>query len=149
MIRSAPSRRAASTPHRPTAPSPTTATVPPGPTPGAQRGVVAGAADVGERSERRGQAAVGEVDLVGQLHQRAVGERHAHRLALAAVVAAGPRSRRCAQEVCRPSRQNSQIPSDQANGATTRSPGFSVRDLGADGLDDAEELVARSRPCSP
>ena len=33
ITRSAPSRRAASTPHRPTAPSPTTATVLPGPTP--------------------------------------------------------------------------------------------------------------------
>ena len=28
----------------------------------------------------------------------------------------------CSHAVCRPSRQKSQVPSDQANGATTRSP---------------------------
>ena len=30
------------------------------------------------------------------------------------------------QEVCRPSRQKSQVPSDQANGAMTKSPFFNV-----------------------
>src|SRR6185295_18236823 len=33
----------------------------------------------------------------------------------------------CKQEVCRPCWQNSHVPSDQANGATTRSPFFTVR----------------------
>jgi hypothetical protein len=32
----------------------------------------------------------------------------------------------CRQEVCRPSGQNSQVPSDQANGAMTKSPFFRV-----------------------
>ena len=34
-----------------------------------------------------------------------------------------PQKPPCGQEVCRPSRQKSQVPSDQTNGATTRSPG--------------------------
>src|SRR5215212_1009827 len=33
----------------------------------------------------------------------------------------------CRQDVCRPCWQNSQVPSDQANGATTRSPFFTIR----------------------
>src|SRR6188472_3355622 len=33
----------------------------------------------------------------------------------------------CRQDVCSPCAQNSQVPSDQANGATTRSPFFTVR----------------------
>src|SRR5215471_18743363 len=31
------------------------------------------------------------------------------------------------QDVCKPWRQNSQVPSDQANGMITKSPGFTVR----------------------
>ena len=51
MIRSAPSRWAASTPHRPTAPSPTTATVRARAHPGGERGVVAGRHHVGQRED--------------------------------------------------------------------------------------------------
>ena len=44
--------------------------------------------------------------------------------------------------MCRPSWQKTHVPSEHTNGATTRSPALSVRDVGADVLDDADELVA-------
>ena len=83
MIRSAPRRLAASTAERPTAPSPTTATVLAGLDLGADGGVVAGGHDVGER-QQRAQHLVG-VAGAGDGDERAVGERDADRLALAAV----------------------------------------------------------------
>ena len=70
--------------------------------------------------------------------------RDADRLALAAVDAGAPQQPPWGQEVCRPSAQKSQVLSAQANGATTRSPRLSVGDLGADVLDDADELVAHA-----
>ena len=59
--------------------------------------------------------------------ERAVGLRDAHRFALAAVEPGLPQNPPWRQDVCSPSRQNSHVPSDQTNGATTRSPFFTVR----------------------
>jgi hypothetical protein len=40
-----------------------------------------------------------------------------------------------------PSRHRTQVPSDQTNGETTRSPFLESLDLGPDRLDDADELM--------
>ena len=105
------------------------------------RRVVAGAHHVGEGGDGGGQAGVGEVNLVGQRHQGAVGERRPHRLALAAVVLAAPvaagagtrsAGRRGSRRRCRRSRRTARSPLARADRAH----------VGADGLDDAHELVA-------
>ena len=63
-----------------------------------------------------------------QHDERAVRLRDAHRLALPAVDAVASRTgRRGGRSVCSPSRQKTQVPSEQRNGATTTSPGFTVR----------------------
>ena len=97
MIRSAPSRLAASTPERPTAPSPTTATVSPGRTP-AQTAAWWPVAITSESVSSEREHLVG-VPGARDRDERAVGERDAHRLALAAVAvgrveAAGDAGRR-------------------------------------------------------
>ena len=92
--------------------------------PGGERRVVAGPHHVREGEQRRHQRVV-LADR--QRDERAVGQRDAHRLALAAVEPSRAQKPPCRQEVCRPSRQKTQVPSDQANGATTRSPALTVR----------------------
>ena len=93
-MRPAPRRAEAKTAERPTAPSPTTAIVPPEATPP----LTAAWWPVAMTSERvqRGHRLVG-VAGAGDLDEGGVGERHPHRLALAAVdLAARPRAARYA-----------------------------------------------------
>ena len=137
-MRSAPSRFAAITPHRPTAPSPDHGDRVALLDPGADGGVVAGRHDVGER-EQRGHRLVG-VAVARDRDQRAVGKRHPHRLALAAV-AVHREEAAVAHALVMPWRQCGQVPSLKANGAMTKSP-WRCADLGADVLDHADELVA-------
>ena len=142
--RSAPMRDAARTPDRPTAPSPTTTTVSPCFTPGGDGGVPAGAHDVGERQQRRDQAASGTSGVATRVPSAS---GHAGVLALTAVdraavavlgapeaavraggLDAGPAVR--AGVVGVHERRDDEVAG--ADGA----------DLGADLLDDADELVA-------
>ena len=142
MICSAPSRFAAITPQRPTAPSPTTATRLARRRPRDDGGVVAGAHHVGEREQRRHQRVVlaDRQDV-----ERAVGERDAQRLGLRAVgTSLLPKKPPWTHAVCRPSSQNTQVPSENANGMTTTSPRLTVRTSRADVLDDADRLVAHA-----
>ena len=154
MIRSAPSRLAASTADRPTAPSPITVTVVRGSDPGRHRAVVAGAEHVGQGQQRRQQRGV---LADGQLHQRALRLRHPHGLALAAVHAVR------APEAAVPAGGLQALGAEVAgvvrpherrdHDVTGLQPGH----LRADVLDDAEELVAdavallggRHRPVGP
>ena len=125
MICSAPSRFAAITPQRPTAPSPTTAAVLPGrrPWPRAPRGgrcpsrPRASAATASARRPRRPAGRRAFRRPAGRAPPRP-GRRRAR---------SRPRSRRAGRRSAVPRWQKSQVPSDQANGATTRSPGFTVR----------------------
>ena len=122
--------------------------------PGLHRGVVPGGEHVGQGQQRRQQRLVLPD---GQLDQRARGLRHPHRLALPAVQPSPPHWPPWRQEVCRPSRQKSHVPSDHTNGATTRSPAWKPEHIGAGVLHDAEELVShpaavlrrRHRPVRP
>ena len=82
MMRDAPSRLEASTAQRPTAPSPTTTTVLPSRHAGRDGRVVAGAHHVREREQARDELLR---RVFGRRDERAVGERNAHLLALAAV----------------------------------------------------------------
>ena len=98
-------------------------------------------------------------DVVGDLHRADVGERHAHVLGLAAVVAAG--GVRVAEDAADGESLSglvfSQLRVELAlaeeaacrtkmlNGTTTRSPRLQVLHRGADLLDDAGELVAEGR----
>ena len=147
MICSAPSRLAAITPQSPTAPSPTTATVVPGADPRGERSVVARPHHVGERQQRRHQRVV----LADRQHdERAVGERDAHRLALAAVDAVA------APEAAVEARGLQSLLAEVAGavGVGERRDDDVARlhgaDVGADLLDDADELVAHraGRPSS-
>ena len=142
MICSAPRRRAAITPQRPTAPSPTTATVLPGRDVGGERRVVAGAHHVARASAATASA-------------RRPGRPAARRAFRPPAVRAPPRpgrrrrrprpsSRRAGTRSAGPRWQKTQVPSDHANGATTRSPALTRADVGADVLDDADELVAHA-----
>ena len=123
MICSAPSRFAAITPHRPTAPSPTTAVVWPGATPAARAawwpvpitsdkvrsdGISASSLPTGRRT--RVPSACGTRTASPWPPSRSP-----------------PHQPPCRHDVCRPSWQNTQVPSDHAKGATTRSPAFRVR----------------------
>ena len=127
------------TPDNPTAPSPTTATVSPACHVGADRGVVAGAHDVGQ-GQQRGHRLVGEVGA-GNLDQGAVGLRHPDELGLAAVSSPPPPKKPpWMQAVWKPASQFLQMPSLQENGEMTKSPTDS-RDVGADLVDHADELV--------
>ena len=141
MIRSAPRRWAASTADSPTAPSPTTATDHARPDARTDRGVVAGAGDVGEREDRP-QYRV-RMPRPGDLHERCVSERNPDGLALSAVHAVIAVT--AALEAIRlPARTAQRRTSRRCrvNGVTTKSPGFKVADIGADLVDDADELVA-------
>ena len=138
-MRSAPSRLAARTPDSPTAPSPTTATVLPGRDVGADGGVVAGRHHVRER-QQRGEHLVG-VPGAGDRDERAVGERDADRLALAAVAvgrveAAGDAGGRDAVPAVR---ARAVAEGERRDDEVALAD---VRDVGADVLDDADELVA-------
>ena len=139
MMRSAPRRLAASTPERPTAPSPTTATVPPGLT-SAQTAAWWPVDMTSESASSEREHLVG-VTGAGDLDERAVGERDADRLALPAVAVGGLEAAGTHAEVM-PWRQCGQVPSLNANGAMTKSPLATSRHVGADVLDDADELVA-------
>ena len=139
MMRSAPSCFAESTASRPTAPSPMTVTSVPGRHAARERGVVAGAVDVGE-GEQRGVER--RVDAGGHLHEGAVGLRHAHRLGLAAAdPVAGPEPavtarglQALAAEVAGAVRPGERGDHEVA--------GRERRHVRADLLDDADELVA-------
>ena len=139
MIRSAPRRLAASTAHSPTAPSPITVTVVPGCHAGGDRAVVAGAEHVGQRQQRRHQRGV---LADGQLDQRALGLRHPHRLALAAV------DSRRAPPAAVPAGRLQALAAEVAGvvGPDERrddqSPRLRPVTSRADVLDDADELVA-------
>ena len=137
-MRSAPSRLAASTPDRPTAPSPTTATGLPGLT--SAQTAAWWPVDITSDSVSSERSISSEWPEPGTVTQRAVGERDANRLALAAVAVAREEAA-VTQAVVIPCRQCGQVPSLKANGAITRSP-WRRSDLGADVLDDADELVA-------
>ena len=100
--------------------------------------MVAGAEHVGEGEQGRDQRRVG---ARRELDQGAVGQRNPDGLGLAAFAGELSQKPPCSHEVCRPSRQNWQVPSEKANGATTRSPFLRVADVGTGLLDDADELV--------
>ena len=87
---------------------------------GGDGAVVAGAVHVGQRKQRRHQRRVrGD----RKLDQRALRQRHPHRLALAGVDAwRAPPAAMTARDL-QPSRQKSHVLSAHTNGATTRSPG--------------------------
>ena len=127
MTRSAPSRLAASTAHSPTAPSPTTTTVAPGPTPRRDGRVVAGAHDVGQR-EQPGTATsqAGREWRRASRRPAAPAPAHPGRRRRARARRDRPTTAPCAQEVCTPLRQCTQVPSEMANGAITKSPACSV-----------------------
>ena len=119
MIRSAPRRLAASTPERPTAPSPTTATVSPSLT-SAQTAAWWPVAMTSERVSSEREHLVG-VARAGDAHERPVGQRRPHRLALPAVAVRGQKPP-ATHAVVMPCRQCGQVPSLNANGAITKSP---------------------------
>ena len=104
-----------------------------------QRRVVAGAVDVGEGEQRRVQR---RVDAGGHLDERAVGQRHAHRLGLAAADAVA------CPEAAVPARGLQALAAEVAGAVRPGErcddevAGRQGRDLGADLLDDADELVA-------
>ena len=144
MIRSAPSRRAAITPHRPTAPSPTTATVLPGADLGGEGRVVARRHHVREREQRRHQRVVG---ADRQHDERPVRLRDAHRLALSAVdaVAAVPAAVEAGALQPLPAEHAGAVGPDERRDDEVA--GLDCAHLGADGLDDADELVAHAAAC--
>ena len=122
MICSAPSRFAAITPQRPTAPSPTTRRL-------CRRDIGATAAwwpvpITSESDSSAGMSASSSPPGARRACRPPAGRAPPH---------PARRRRRAAPEaavqarVCSPSRQNTQVPSDTANGATTRSPGLTVR----------------------
>ena len=118
-IRSAPSRRAASTAHSPTAPSPITVTVVRGPTPAftAQWCPVENTSDkVSSDGSSAESSPTGSFTSVPW----ASGTRTASPWPPSTPGA--PHWPPCRHEVCRPSRQKSQVLSAHTNGATTRSP---------------------------
>ena len=122
MICSAPSRFAASTAHSPTAPSPITVTVVRGFTPA----VTAQWWPVGNTSDRDSSAgSSAESSPTGSLTSVpcACGTRTASPCPPSTPGA--PQLPPCRHEVCRPSRQKSQVLSAHTNGATTTSPALS------------------------
>src|SRR5712691_1823878 len=124
MIRSAPRRFAAITPHRPTAPSPTTATVLPGPTSAA----TAAWWPVPITSERVRSDVISAWSLpTGRAYSvpSAWGTRTAS--ACAPATSTVPKNPPWMHDVCSPSWQKTQVPSEYANGMTTTSPTFMVR----------------------
>ena len=60
---------------------------------------MSGPHDVGQGRERGRQPVVGQIDAGGQRDQRAVGERNAHRLPLAAVLQAAEEPARGAESL--------------------------------------------------
>jgi hypothetical protein len=139
MIRSAPRRLAARTAHRPTAPSPTTATVWPASTRAQTAAKLAGGHHVRERDERAhhllGMPGARDRD------QRRAGQRHADRLALAAVAIAR-------EHAAVHARRRHVVPAVRARAIAVdvrRDDEIARGDaghVGADVLDDADELVA-------
>src|SRR6266542_5902926 len=124
MIRSAPSRFAAITPHKPTAPSPTTATVFPGPTSAARAAwcpVPITSESVSSDGISASSAPIGSTTSVPS----ACGTRTTSPWPPS--TSSEPYRPPCRHSLCRPSRQNTQVPSDHRNGETTRSPVLIVR----------------------
>src|SRR5205085_6070608 len=91
---------------------------------GGDRRVVAGAHHVREREQRRHQRVV-LADGGTKSVPSACGTRTAS--ACAPATSPLPKKPPCTHDVCRPSWQNSQVPSENANGITTRSPSLIVR----------------------
>src|SRR3954471_16445947 len=128
MICSPPSRLAARTPQRPTAPSPTTATRLPGPTlavTAAWWPVPITSDSVRSEGIRASSALTGRTNSVPS----AWGMRSASAWA-PSMSPPLPKKLTWMQEVGSPSWQKAQVPSDEANGITTRSPPFAVRTSG-------------------
>src|SRR2546430_11458361 len=123
MIRSAPSRLAAITPHKPTAPSPTTATAFPGPTSAATAAwwpVPITSESVSSDGISSSSAPTGSTTSVPS----ACGTRTASPCPPS--TSPQPYLPPCRHSLCSPSRQKTQLPSDQRNGETTRSPALTV-----------------------
>ena len=123
MIRSAPSRFEAITPHRPTAPSPTTATVLPGPTCAASAAwwpVPITSVSASSDGISALSASTGSATSVPS----ACGTRTASPCPPS--TSAKPYLPPCRHSLCSPSRQKTQLPSDHRNGETTRSPALMV-----------------------
>ena len=115
--------------------------------PGGDRGVVAGAGT--RRTGSAAMAAAPSPPRPGSLTRVPCGLRDPDRLGLAAADLVVAQKPPCRHEVCRPSRQKSQVLSDHTNGATAPGRPASRPDTSdADLLDDAEELVADRAPCS-
>ena len=127
MICSAPRRLAAITPHSPTAPSPTTATESPGLTP-ATTAAWWPVPSTSERVSSDGISASSSPTGSAYSVPSARGTRTAS--ACAAPVARPSKKPPWTQAVCSPSWQKAQVPSEKANGITTRSPGLTVRTSG-------------------
>jgi AcrR family transcriptional regulator len=88
---------------------------------GRKRAVLARPHHVREGEKRRHQRVVFRH---GQEDERSVRERHTHRLPLAAIDAVSRPEAACARRTSEgPRRRKTQVPSEQANGATTTSPG--------------------------
>src|SRR6266542_1868359 len=124
MTRSAPSRFAAITPHRPTAPSPTTATVFPGPTSAATAAwwpVPITSESVSSDGISASSRPTGSTTSVPS----ACGTRKASPCPPS--TSSRPYLPPCRHSLCRPSWQNTQVPSDHRNGETTTSPALTVR----------------------
>src|SRR5215211_2447332 len=127
MIRSAPRRRAAITPHRPTAPSPTTATVLPGPT-SALRAAWWPVAITSESVSSDGISASSFSTRRTTSVPSAWGTRTASPCPPS--TPSQPYRPPWRHDVCSPSWQKAHVPSDQTNGVTTTSPALSVRTSG-------------------
>ena len=119
---------------------------------GVHHAVVAGGEDVAEGEHREVVRVAGE--RLGDDHEGAVGLGHADEVGLAALA---PRRRRaapqnglpkmppCSHELCRPRAQKKQVPSEKTNGADDPVADRHAAHVGADGLDDAHELMTEPR----
>ena len=145
MICSAPSRFAASTADSPTAPSPITVTVVRGLTPA----VTAQWCPVGNTSDRdSSDGSSAESSPTGSFTSVpwACGTRTASPWPPS--TPAAPQLPPCRQEVCRPSRQKSQVLSAHTNGATTTSPAFSSDTSPPTSSTTPRNSCPIRRPCS-
>ena len=139
MICSAPSRFAAITPHRPTAPSPTTAAVLPGADARRERRRGGPLPITSESVSSDGISASSSPTGSTTSVPSACGTRTASPWPPS--TSSKPYRPPCRQDVCRPSRQKTQVPSDQRNGRDDEVAGLDRAHVGADCLDDADELV--------
>ena len=145
MICSAPSRLAARTAHSPTAPSPITVTVVRGFTPA----VTAQWCPVGNTSDSdSSDGSSAESSPTGSVTSVpcACGTRTASPCPPS--TPAAPQLPPCRHEVCRPSRQKSQVLSAHTNGATTTSPALSPDTSAPTSSTTPRNSWPIRRPCS-